>query len=248
MRIGRRGFLKLASASLAAYALAGVGLAWGRRVTRIDLGIGVRILFAPDTHIHGLDAGLVEEVNLLEPDLVLLGGDIYDRWSNVREVAETLKGIKAPKVGVLGNHEHWADTRYGKIPLEKGLAMLREAGVNIVFDSVIEVSGVRVAGIDWRDDPGDYDGIRLGKADILMAHSPDVFPHVEPSYRIVLAGHTHGGQLCLPGPRPVITNSVYGFKAGFYRRPDGVVMYVSRGAGHIIPLRLYCSRELVLIT
>lgn len=247
MHVTRRSLIKAGLATLVAYFGLGATVAWGRNVTVIDANLGLRVVFAPDAHIHGFDPGFASDVNALEPDLVILGGDVYDRYSDINSVGETLSLIKAPMIAVLGNHEIWADRRFSKISLEEGLETLSNAGVKVLRNERMEIGGIIVGGIEWRDDPWDYEDADPGASTILVTHSPDSFPHLEGGHGIVLAGHTHGGQLCLPGARAVITNSRYGYKVGFYKRGDGLRMYVSRGAGHIIPVRTFCSRELVLL-
>ncbi len=248
MRIGRRTLLKTILGAALLYSVPGTvtGLT-DFKTTFVNAGLGKRIIFAPDAHIHEFYPKLVESINRLRPELVLLGGDTYDRFSELDSVIETLSNIRGEKVAVLGNHEHWAESRYGKIPLSKGIKAMEEAGVTVLIDEEGVFQGVRILGIDWRDNPKEYSNAPQEDVALVIVHSPDAFPHISSNYKYMLSGHTHGGQICLPGPRSVVTNSIYGYKRGFYTK-EGRTMYVSMGAGHIIPVRTYCSRELVVLT
>jgi len=86
------------------------------------------------------------------------------------------------------------------------------------------------------------------EADTVLVHSPDTFHYTPPdSSVLVLAGHTHGGQVCLPpGAIPVTTNNLYGYAWGLYRRGRAKI-YVSRGVGEMIPPRLDCGRQAIII-
>jgi hypothetical protein len=82
----------------------------------------------------------------------------------------------------------------------------------------------------------------------LLWHNPDLLPRVPPDVGLTLAGHTHGGQLCLPGGYPLFTSSRYGprFAKGWVEgtaRGD-----VSRGLGvSLLPIRFACPAELTLL-
>ncbi|MFN7106430.1 MAG: metallophosphoesterase, partial [Pyrobaculum sp.] len=119
---------------------------------------------------------------------------------------------------------------------------LEEAGVHVLIDDWTSIGGLKIFGLDWREDPRTYPQVR--DADVVLAHSPDAFHNAVGG--LYLAGHTHGGQICLPKNVPIVTNSVYGYTWGLYKRGDAV-MYTSRGVGEMFP-RLFCSREYVLVT
>lgn len=205
-----------------------------RVVTLLDLGLGRRVLHLTDLHLHG-----PASLDLPEYDLLLIGGDTYDRLTpGVEVVEDVLGGLRGPKVAVLGNHEYWDQ---GRIPLREGLRALEEAGVHVLRDDWVQIGGLRIYGLDWREDPRDYPPVK--DADVVLVHSPDAFQSaVEGLY---LAGHTHGGQLCLPGGFPVVTNSFFGYTRGLYKRV-AATMYVSGGAGELLP-RVFCDREVVLV-
>ncbi|WP_309544085.1 metallophosphoesterase [Pyrobaculum aerophilum] len=140
----RRALLTMA---LGLGALAAAGVAVVNTATRIlDLGLGRRIVFISDLHLHR-----VEKYDLPSYDLLLIGGDTYDRNTpGPHVVVETLSQLRGPKVAVLGNHEYW-DMR--RIPLREGLKALEEAGVHVLRDDWVQIGGLRIYGLDWREDP-----------------------------------------------------------------------------------------------
>ena len=89
----------------------------------------------------------------------------------------------------------------------------------------------------------------LEAACLLLAHNPDSLPHVPLSVDLALCGHTHGGQIRLPGWGPVFTSSEHGqrFASGWVEEPGVALGYVSRGLGTVIlPARLNCAAELAV--
>ncbi len=235
MRLTRRRLLGLPAAAALAAGLASSSL----ETTVLNLGVGRRVLFLADLHVHGPRPDILSAVGGLEYDVVLIGGDMYDEWTpDLDPLIDLLASLRGPKLAVLGNHEYWSSHRH---PLRRAIARLEEAGVHVLVDDKVRLGSLTVVGLDWREDPRDYPLVR--DADIVVVHSPDAFPRVGSS--LVLAGHTHGGQICLPGSISVVTNSVYGYMWGLYTRGDAK-MYVSRGLGEMVPVRAFCPRELVL--
>ncbi len=252
-RVSRRRFLALAGAAILGLATHGSIGAYTIEVERIHIGLGRKVLFAPDIHTHGGDRGeLVQLASRERPDIIILGGDLWDRLTPSLTVVESLLATLKQQTGALvytpGNHEHWTDSR-GTISLAEGLHALESIGVTPLIDDKTTVRGLLIAALDWRVNPSHYQepAQRIGEADIIVAHSPDAFPHLHTRQRLLLAGHTHGGQICLPGKRPFRTNSVYGYTWGVYKLP-GKMMLLSRGVGEMIPPRIYCSRHVYILT
>ncbi|KUO83136.1 MAG: hypothetical protein AT707_01160 [Pyrobaculum sp. JCHS_4] len=76
----------------------------GADVAELRLGLGKRVVFISDLHLHG-----VRRLDLPPYDLLLIGGDTYDgETPSLDVVVETLRRLPGPKVAVLGNHEHWS--------------------------------------------------------------------------------------------------------------------------------------------
>lgn len=224
------------------------------REVRVDMGLGMKMMVVTDLHLHGW--GLREDIlqDLLskvseKADLALILGDSYDNSTPRLDLVERmLKSIDIPKIGVLGNHEHWAS---GRIPLSEGIRAYKEAGVNILINEKVYLNGVNFGGIDWYFDEAGLGRSYLehiGEVDVLLSHTPDVIG-LYPKAKLVVSGHTHGGQICIPLLGPVWTPSRYGtrFSSGLFE-VNGVYLYVSKGLGEtILPVRFNCRRELTLI-
>ncbi len=256
--VSRRRLLGLALGA----ALLGPGVVGGYRyeetVLRVELlPRGVRVVHVTDLHIHrGIPGWLLRRITRIRPTILVVTGDTWDEltpWppSAAIEALRKLAHYAKEAYAVLGNHEHWAARRRGADPRVEAGRLYGEAGFQLLVDeATMGAGGVRICGLDWRDEPAGYGPalrrlLRRG-CDLVVAHSPDVFHFAEPSVEsLYLTGHTHGGQVCLPGGRSLYTNSHYGYRWGLYTR-GGSLMYVSRGLGEMLPPRLYCSRELVL--
>ena len=229
----RRTFLTLIGGA-AAIAAAGIGAPLaGADVAELQLGLGRRVVFISDLHLHD-----VRRLDLPPYDLLLIGGDTYDeKTPSLDVVVETLRRLPGPKVAVLGNHEHWSRR---KLPLRQGVKALEDAGVYVLADDWVQLGGLRIHGLDWREDPRSYPAV--ADADIVLVHSPDAFQAARRG--VYLAGHTHGGQWCLPLNVTVYTISYFGYTWCLYQRGEAV-MYVTRGLGEMFP-RIYCRRKIVI--
>ncbi len=216
----------------------------------INAGIGIKASVLADLHVHrwGRREEVIRELLTAgDLDVVLILGDSYDeRTRSLDPLIKLLECIDVPKFGVLGNHEHWADP---KIPLRRGIEALEGAGVKLLLNEVTEEMGIRIGGIDWyEDDEQAMEVLReLGEVDLLLSHTPDII-ELRPRAKVVLAGHTHGGQVCLPLIGPLWTPSKYGtrYASGLFE-VGGSYLYVSRGLGEKNPVRLNCPRELTII-
>lgn len=173
---------------------------------------GLRIAVVGDVHAgspwFGLDRvrSVVQRVAEAAPDLVLLLGDyMVDVTFGVQhepeDVAEALAGLQhvAPVVGVLGNHDWDAGGERVRAAFEgAGLPILEEQAVP-VLDGRLWIAGV---GDLWRREPDVSTALAQVPADatvVLLTHNPDVALEVPPHVPLVLAGHTHGGQVRLLG-------------------------------------------------
>lgn len=254
MKVGRRRFL---------YVLAGAAMAAGGcsmyephlvedRELSIPLGFGVTLLHLSDPHIRQgslYDEAIGAAAEASErADVTVVTGDFYDEGTpDLNVVKEWAAKLRGTKLGVFGNHEHWAS---GRLPIEKGRRALEEAGVRVLMNESVVVRGVRVGGLDWyydRDDLGSAYLSQIGEVDVLLSHTPDVIG-LRPQAKLILAGHTHGGQLSLPFVGPLWAPSRYGARyAGGLFDVGGRYMYVSRGMGEVIPIRFNCRREVTLL-
>ena len=229
---------------------------WPRDAPPLDL------LLISDIHVAGPDmpparlARIVEEIGALRPDLVLLAGDfvsdkaVATRTYPLAEAVLPLKRLR-PRLGtfaVLGNHDHWRDKAGGKAALEA-------AGVRVLDNEAVQVGPVALGGLgdafSGQDDlPTTVRAMRgLVGARILLSHSPDPFPDLPDEIGLMVAGHTHCGQIRLPLIGAISTMSRYGerYACGVIRE-NGKVLVVGAGLGtSILPLRIGAPPDMWLI-
>ena len=228
---------------------------------------GLRVVQISDLHIgNGLEgdrlARMVARVNALEPDLVAVTGDIFDRDPLHLPEARHLGALQARHgvFAILGNHDAYvgsdrvADALGSHAP---SVRLLRNELVKLPFDAPFYVAGLEDPGHPWFDRSLRYAALEALHARwpgdgpvLLLAHQPEVFLHAaELGFPLVLAGHTHGGQLALPVPgghwnlARVMTPLTRGvFRSG------STTLYVNRGLGVGGPaMRFYCPREIATI-
>jgi len=205
---------------------------------------------------------IVDSVNALAPDLVVLAGDyVYGSTRYEAPCFQALGRLKAP-LGVyaaLGNHDYGAydpsgrdlDPVYAAVE-PTNIVLLRNQGV------WLERGGARLrlgAVGDLRKDTPDLAPIVRGTTAedfvILLSHNPDFAEQLPPqAVDLVLAGHTHGGQVTFFGRWAPLVPSDYGqkYRTGRVERDDTTVI-VSNGIGVIFPpLRFFARPQIVLVT
>ncbi len=222
----------------------------------------VRILLMSDIHIAGPDMPpsrlerIVEQANGLQPDVVLIAGDFISEkrvatWNySADEIAAPLAGLR-PRLGtfaVMGNHDHWADA-------PAITAALTRAGVRVLSNEAARAGPLAIGGLD-DDYTGNADLGRTlvamqmaGGVPVLLSHSPDSFPALPEDVPLMVAGHTHCGQISLPGIGPLATASRHGKRYACGRIDElGRTLVVSAGLGtSIVPLRIGAVPDMWLI-
>lgn len=270
MRIGRWAILAAALA-----VLAGGVTAYGFREARADPVVRqtavalpdwpagaapITVALIADIHIGSLamDAArltrVVAQVNALHPDLVVMAGDFIDGHEAGSAVQRApaltapLSGLRAPLgvVAVLGNHDHWTGA-------DAVAAALDRAGVLVLRNGAVMRGPLALAGLD--DRPTRHARLAqtlaavrsLRGAGVMLAHSPALGGRLPPRVRLVLAGHTHCGQVALPlvgAPRQVTTPH---YRCGIVRDP-GRLTIVTAGLGtSMVPIRLGAPPDLWLV-
>jgi predicted MPP superfamily phosphohydrolase len=234
----------------------------GLRVTRAHVPVhglpdalhGLRIGLLTDTHRSDtVPETLVREAVRLareaSPDLIVLGGD-YVTWGDrkfVGPAAEALSGLTAPLgvFAVLGNHDD--DRDMPAALTRQGYTVLRDARTAVTArGETIDVAGVRY----WTRKPADVERVLRGKRafTMLLAHDPRrLFEAAALDVPLVLSGHTHGGQIFVPGVG-ALAKRRFPVLAGLGQRND-TTLFVSRGIGTVyLPVRINCPPEVAILT
>ena len=204
--------------------------------------------FSPCYHPRFFEA-VADEVGRLDADLVFFTGDLLDHDDCSAWIAPVFSRMagKLGRFAILGNHDYRHD----------GPGALREMGRGgfedvdgrwarlEIGDSSLAIGGTSCP---W----GPYAGpstIPAADYRILLSHTPDMLYRASASgVDLMLSGHNHGGQICLPVVGPVLMPSRYSrrFDRGFFRR-DRTLLYVSRGVGGKDPIRYGAPPEITRI-
>jgi hypothetical protein len=215
---------------------------------------GLRIGFLTDIHrsqtvSHEMVDAAVQLLMAQAPDLIVLGGD-YVTWGDRRYVgaaAEALAPLSAPHgvLAVLGNHDD--DRDMPAALAARGFTVLRDARTQLhVHNEALDFAGIRF----WTRRVVDIAHVIRGASPnlILLAHTPRRLTEaVELSIPLVLSGHTHGGQIVLPGLGAIAARE-FPVVAGSARRQN-TTMFVSRGIGTVyVPIRMNCPPEVAVLT
>ncbi|WP_070155535.1 metallophosphoesterase [Sphingobium phenoxybenzoativorans] len=225
----------------------------------------LRVALITDTHLSGPDnsperlARIFDRVNAMRPDLILLGGDYVSRnkpfskiYSNSEMIAP-LARLKAPLgvVAVLGNHEisHFDGSSAPKI-----LTSFQEAGIRLLMNEAVRRGPLVIGGIpDFYKNGADVPATiaamrRLGGAPIFLSHNVDAVRQLGGWRGLVVAGHSHCGQIALPFYGPLFVPQKLPFTCGRYDI-DGKTIIVSGGVGtSSLPLRLAAPPDIWIIT
>lgn len=221
---------------------------------------GLRIAHLSDLHMSGrvpkeYFEQVADAVNEIGADLIAVTGDIVELEVCLPWARDVLGRLRA-KHGVyfvLGNHDR-------RVGFDKAVGALTDAGLEHVGGKwrSVPIGGetLRIAGneLPWFGPASDMaeapDPVGRNPLNLLLAHSPDQFGWArERGFQLVLAGHNHGGQICLPLVGPILSPSRHGvrYAAGTFRR-GGTVLHVSRGVSALTPLRLNCPPEVAILT
>lgn len=229
---------------------------------------GCVIAFITDIHYNQRRADLWEKAcNVLNnrSDLVLIlqGGDIINangKGLNINEALKKLKKLQNTNLlyNIPGNHEY----RYRHGGIKAIQKTFQEHGLNLMQDKntiITTPSGGKfnLIGLDFMTNPHKrIDRERTAKLfkndmlNIVLPHTPEDFPHLPENAHLVLAGHTHGGQINIPFFGSAINPPGYPRKYSYGRiREDGKTMLVSSGLGSAYTQGRLCMKpEIVFIT
>ncbi len=233
------------------------------RTTRISVTLsglsehwkGKTAVWVSDTHLgqvrnDGFSQKVAEKVQNLRPDIVFIGGDLYDGVAvDLDKVIKPFSRISVPYgiYFITGNHEEFSDsTSY--------LQAVERAGIRVLNNEKVDLDGLQIIGVDYRDSRNKNQFKRIlqkmdidrRKPSILLKHSPlDLDVARDEGLSLQLSGHTHQGQVFL---FRMITSRVYqGYDYGL-KWFGGLLVYTSSGAGTWgPPMRLDTKPEIVVI-
>lgn len=206
-----------------------------------------RIVQISDIHHKGdrpyLES-VVRKVNALSPDAVCFTGDLIEHKEFVPEALEILEAIKSPVYGVPGNHDYWCRPVFGdyrKSFARTGGAWLMDSQV-LTGDGKIQISGATCL----RGSPVSLVP-RAGVKNILLLHYPLLAERVKQEFDLMLAGHSHGGQVRIPFYGALIVPFWVGrYQIGMFQLPAGP-LYVNPGIGWLCtPIRFNCRPEITV--
>jgi uncharacterized protein len=203
-------------------------------------------------HVRGVRfmRRIVATLSRLRPDIVFIGGDMYDGTAaKVDDLALPWARL-APPLGtyfVSGNHEEFSDPA-------KYLNAVKQSGVRVLNNEKVTVDGLQIVGVHFRDSTSDerfrevlrQSALDRSRASILLTHAPDRLRITEEAgFSLQLSGHTHGGQFF---PFTWITSRLYGKFVHGLQRLGNLLVYTSYGAGTWgPPLRVGTKPEIVLL-
>lgn len=215
----------------------------------------VRVLLWSDLHLGNASTGrgrlerLVAQADALRPDLVVLAGDFVSTEAADADDLLLLKKLHAPfgLVAVLGNHDHWTDASRVRAALER-------AGITVLDDQAVRLGPLAVGGLgDWITRHASIGRTaaamrRAGGSKLLISHTPEVAVHLPRDIPLLIAGHTHCGQVVLPGYGPPVAVTVPRNRCGLVRE-GGRLTVVTAGTGtSVIPFRLGAHPDWWLLT
>ena len=217
---------------------------------------GLKILHLSDLHID-MDGEfpqvLAERVQGINYDICVMTGDY--RYKTFGSCEAALKGLerlrsqlKDPIYAVLGNHDSL-----------KMVPAMEDLGIRVLLNESVAINrGGAVLHLAGIDDPHYYgtdnlertcDDIDPRNVAVLLAHSPEIYKQAaHAGFKLLLCGHTHGGQICLPGQRPIIYDAKCPRRMarGAWRYHD-LQGYTSTGAGSsIVEVRINCPPEITV--
>ena len=226
---------------------------------------GLRVAVLADLHVGSPFNGIsklhkiVELTNSLKPDLIIIPGDFVIQgvlggsFVTPEEAAAVLARLNAP-MGVwasMGNHDYWLDASRVTAALEKQkIGVLEDSAVRIQRGS----AHFWLVGIsDFWEGPHDVrKAVSQVKSDapvLMFTHNPDIFPTLSNRFSLLIAGHTHGGQVLLPLlGRPIVPSRYKQRFAYGHVIENGRHIFVSPGLGtSILPVRFRVPPEVTLL-
>jgi predicted MPP superfamily phosphohydrolase len=222
---------------------------------------GLKVVFASDFHIRPQQEKQLEKVvnliNSQDADIVLSAGDFVNGHTKkstmpISDIAKELGKVKTKHgfFATLGNHDGW----YGSEIIAKEL---KANGIKVLENEneIVKINGkeIYIAGVEdmMTGDANVYLAIEKAESPIiLLTHTPDMFSKISDEVNLTLAGHTHGGQIHIPGLGSLIRTPWYDRKYARGRIVEnGSTLLVTTGLGSAYAeARLFTPPEIIYIT
>lgn len=261
-KISRRRVLELSAVAFAGTVIDGLAGSEAIRFEHHRLALpnwdanGFRAVQVSDVHLNnsGLRDRAMEAFRMaidVKPDLIVFTGDFLNEATPaclqfVTEVFNLLGDAGCPCVANPGNHEYTC----GNTP--RLYETVGKTPIRLLVNEAVEVSGVTVFGLD--------DGVfgqpdyrmpaveNASRSRLVLLHEPDLVRKLQGTPSLVLSGHSHGGEVCLPTGFPLhLPTDAKIYYAGYYPKAP-FPLYVSRGVGTLGPCRIFCPPEVTLFT
>ena len=221
------------------------------RVRKIRLAHGKpahRFVHFTDVHHKGDRAYLeavVRKINAVSPEFVCFTGDLIEQTKYLSEALEIFARIKSPLYGVPGNHDYWS-----RAPFDRIAACFAATGGGWLVEQRLQTADrkfsiIGAACLHSKTPPIEPDG---STANIFLMHYPAWVENLRTTrYDLILAGHSHGGQVRLPFYGPLFLPFGVGrFDLGMFRTTSGP-LYVNPGIGWFpVPIRFNCRPEITV--
>lgn len=217
----------------------------------------LKIAFFSD--IHNAEALLKDTIDILKtekPDLIIFGGDLVyvpDRFMRTKWAVNGFRELCniAPTYAILGNHDYEKQEQVERVYQSAGVKLLRNEAVDWTTPTGNTIRIVGLGDHNEGDEEPSKCMVAKGEEDkpvLLLAHDPESRYNLgDYEWDLMLAGHTHGGQLGIPFTDKYISLRS-AMPAGLFDYENGRKIYVTRGTGSILGMRFFCSPELAIIS
>lgn len=232
---------------------------------------GITIAQLSDLHLESLQikpSRILAALSAIKPDILTLTGDVISTRTDLDRVTSYLSALptRYGRYITMGNNDY---SHFSHTLFERYLRLLRSLGWVPLLNEAKYLAGLNLWIIGVDDPATAHDDVPKAYASLVKPALP-AEPTPTPPFRLVLAhstdclddvadygadllltGHTHGGQIRLPGFKPFITNTYLADKGIYegYHVIDGVPLYINRGLGEsVLPLRLSVLPEIASFT
>lgn len=219
------------------------------KIKRLNIGKSNathRIVHITDIHYKGNRIYLekvVKAINHLSPDFICFSGDLVEKAVYLNEALEILSSLQSPVYGVPGNHDYWSGASFETIAQycqSTGGAWLLDQAV-LSTDGKIQIIGATGNQLQLPQS-------QPASKRLLLVHYPLFVEQVKNTFDLVLAGHSHGGQVRLPLWGALVLPFRVGlYDLGLFQTKSGP-LYVNPGIGTFyFPVRAWCRPEITVI-